>query len=315
MAPAVHKTTRGTYEVRSQIGQGTWGAVFLADFLYSGTTDAKTVPVAVKTSLSKNGVTSDIEGFKLALKHIPGYTVGMIDYAADHSAVVMEVVENGSLYRLLQTKEFQKTQLPTLLDTMAEILLYGSQSGFTHGDMKPENILIQKDGKIVLCDFALSCMEQDKLYNKHPYGFYPAKEQQAKKILGPDIDACGALLTVLEVLFRVSGFSDNFYGRFIENCENVCRIKILQSKLYLKLIATEQCLWHLGIEIIDMLSGYHYTTSNVEVDVLKVVALFKRYSKIIKKMDTCSGNAPTSSMNSNESQVTSYAEALVRCKA
>lgn len=315
MAPAVHKTKQGTYEVQSQIGEGTWGAVFSAVFLASGIIDAKPVQVAVKKSLSKKGVTSDIKGFDLARKHIPDYAVGMIDYAADHSAVVMEVVENGSLYRLLQAEKFQKTQLPTLLDTMAKILLSGSQSGFTHGDMKPDNILIRKDGKIVLCDFALSCMQQDELYNKHPYGYYPEKEQQGMKILGPDIDACGALLTILEVLFRVSGFSGNFYGKFVEKRENVCRIKILQSKLYMKLIETEQCLQDLGIEIINMLSGYHYTTLNVQVDVLQVVALFERYSKIIREMDTRGGNAPTSSMNSNRSQRTSYAQALMRSKA
>jgi serine/threonine protein kinase len=93
---------------------------------------------------------------------------------------------------------------PTLLKTMLEVLNFLTQKGVTHGDIKPANILFDKQGRFHLTDFGVigaSCS---------PCGFviselYAAPEAHQHQ-LSPRSDIWSLGVVVLEILKKRPDF-------------------------------------------------------------------------------------------------------------
>jgi serine/threonine protein kinase len=93
-----------------------------------------------------------------ALNHPNIVTVYETISADDHPAIVMEFVDGQSLRQLLHQSS---APLPVekavrYARQMAEALKAAHAAGITHGDIKPENILVRKDEYVKLVDFGLA---------------------------------------------------------------------------------------------------------------------------------------------------------------
>lgn len=155
----------GRYRVHNALGQGGMGRVYLAN-----DTRLSSRPVAVKEMIIGDGIAEKkaIEDFArearvLAVLSHPGIP-NVIDYFAENNRhyLVMEFVAGGDLQAMLD-KLGPGGRLPE-----AKVLRWGRQMldvlGFLHGqqppiiyrDLKPGNIMIDKNGRAMLIDFGIA---------------------------------------------------------------------------------------------------------------------------------------------------------------
>ncbi len=72
-------------------------------------------------------------------------------------AVVMQLVEGKSLRQLLDTQKRLSPELTCHIGTCVALALdHAHESGFVHRDVKPGNIMITSDGRVLLTDFGIA---------------------------------------------------------------------------------------------------------------------------------------------------------------
>ena len=161
---ATHPLERiGRYHVERILGEGSFGCVYL------GYDDELKRRVAIKVP-HRHRVTTEqdvrsylAEAQTLAsLDHIhivPIYDVGS---TLDHPCyVVSKYVEGMSLDQLMKTRFPSHAESAELIATMADALHHAHTLGIVHRDVKPANILVDRDGLAYLADFGLALREAD----------------------------------------------------------------------------------------------------------------------------------------------------------
>ena len=159
--------TLGTCTLEKLIGQGGMGAVYLAQ----QARPARNVAVKVLLpNVSKNS--KEYEAFLVRfrreadviarLEHInimPIYEYGEQEGLA---YLVMPYLAGGSLRDLLAHRgSIPLFETATYLDQVSSALAYAHAHGVIHRDIKPNNLLIHNDGRLVLADFGIARIMQD----------------------------------------------------------------------------------------------------------------------------------------------------------
>ena len=78
--------------------------------------------------------------------------------------IIMEQVTGGELYEHIKTYELEEREIATIMHQLLEAIQYLHACGITHRDLRPENILVQKNPlteevtRIKIVDFGLSKM-------------------------------------------------------------------------------------------------------------------------------------------------------------
>ncbi len=153
----------GRYRVRKVLGVGGMGRVYL-----SNDTRLASRPVAVKEMILGDGIAEKkaIEDFTreatvLARLAHPGIPT-LIDHFAEKGRhyLVMEFVAGGTLEDALTTSggKLSETQTLRYARQMLEVLdfLHGQNPPIIYRDIKPGNIMIDKDGRAMLIDFGIA---------------------------------------------------------------------------------------------------------------------------------------------------------------
>ena len=159
--------TLGTCTLAKLIGQGGMGAVYLAQQARPSRN------VAVKVLLPNVSMNSkEYEAFLVRfrreadviarLEHInivPIYEYGEQEGLA---YLVLPYLSGGSLRDLLAHRgSISLTETATYLDQASSALAYAHAHGVIHRDIKPNNLLIHNDGRLVLADFGIARIMQD----------------------------------------------------------------------------------------------------------------------------------------------------------
>ncbi|NIN00770.1 MAG: protein kinase [candidate division Zixibacteria bacterium] len=79
----------------------------------------------------------------------------------DRLYIAMEYVEGKSLKDLLEKRELQTREVIDIAMQICEGLAKAHQSGIVHRDIKPQNVLIDKDGRARIVDFGLAKLKGD----------------------------------------------------------------------------------------------------------------------------------------------------------
>ncbi len=146
----------GQYELRAVIGRGGMGQVFEAwdRRLRRG--------VAIKVPWPHVRVESVItEAQALAsVRHKGVLTVYAVGVHEDVPYVVMERLHGTSLYRHMHSRResrrgFDAGEVTRLMLAIADALRAVHLAGIAHRDVKPENVMLAPDGRVVLMDFGL----------------------------------------------------------------------------------------------------------------------------------------------------------------
>jgi serine/threonine-protein kinase len=167
--PLATGTRLGHYEIRSLLGAGGMGEVYLAH-------DTRLRrPVALKllpsdSSLSREKLLRFEQEARAvsALNHPNILTIYEIGQAEESQFIATEFIDGVTLRQRLNDTEME---LPEALDTAVQVasaLAAAHQAGIVHRDIKPENIMVRQDGYIKVLDFGLAKLNDFERFLSDP---------------------------------------------------------------------------------------------------------------------------------------------------
>ena len=148
----------GRYEILEPIGLGASSTVFKArdtligrivaiKTLQSGLTD----PAWRDRFLAEARIVGQLSHPRIVKLHDVG-----IDETSGAPYLVMEYVVGETLEKYLSTRKPELQQALGWGAALARALAYAHEQGIVHGDVKPANIMINQDGRVMVTDFGIA---------------------------------------------------------------------------------------------------------------------------------------------------------------
>jgi len=188
----------GNFLLERELGTGGMGGV------YMGRDKMLDRPVAVKVMLREYGADAEfVEKFKkeaqAAAKLIHPNIAQIYSYGICDGMpyIAMELVAGGSLYSIM-SHSAGKTDVARVMkicQQVAQALQCANDLGYVHGDVKPENILLDANGNAKLVDFGLAAMQKDtdEIWGT-PYYISPEKVKKEPVDFRADMYSLGGTL-------------------------------------------------------------------------------------------------------------------------
>ena len=188
----------GNFLLERELGTGGMGGV------YMGRDKMLDRPVAVKVMLREFGEDPEfVEKFRREAQSVAKlihpniaqiYSYGICDGLP---YIAMELASGGSLYSLMNANpgKVDVTRVIKICQQVAQALQCASDQGFVHGDVKPENILLDSNGNAKLVDFGLAAMQKDtdEIWGT-PYYISPEKVKKEPIDFRADMYSLGGTL-------------------------------------------------------------------------------------------------------------------------
>lgn len=156
MAASLVGRKLGMYQITDLIGQGGMATV------YKGYREDIDRFVAIKVLPPHPGLDNQfIERFRLEAKTIARlqhpHILPLYDYGVEDDIIylVTAYVAGGSLATLMDRGKIPLPEINRLLRQIAGALDYAHREGVVHRDIKPDNILLDKEGNVLLADFGI----------------------------------------------------------------------------------------------------------------------------------------------------------------
>lgn len=112
--------------------------------------------------------------------------------------LLLDFVDGEPLHRVPAALEEQLRRFAEVARTLS--FLHGQ--GIVHGDLKPGNMLVDGDGRVVLIDFGQACEAGQRKERIQGTPGFMAPEQATLEALGPATDAFGLAATMVQTLLR-----------------------------------------------------------------------------------------------------------------
>jgi len=152
--PATTTLLGGRYVLGPVLGRGGVADVYRADDLELGE------PVAVK--VLRNATTADLRRFQLeaiALERLDHPSIVRLRAEGEHDGMpylVLDLVDGESLSRLLQQGPLPENEVQRMGAALAGALAHVHDLGIVHRDVKPGNVLVDRDRLVHLTDFGIA---------------------------------------------------------------------------------------------------------------------------------------------------------------
>eukprot|EP00296_Roombia_truncata_P007658 JP446106.1.p1 GENE.JP446106.1~~JP446106.1.p1 ORF type:complete len:503 (-),score=136.94 JP446106.1:90-1598(-) len=183
IAEANRKVTLESFELVSVIGRGAFGKVMLVRKLDNKKLYA--MKVMHKAKLIKQKLVNQILDENNILRIIEHpYVVGLQFAFQTETEVylVMDYINGGDMFGQMQKhRRFQPDAVRLYVAEMVLAFEHIHKQGIVYRDLKPENVLMDRDGHLRLTDFGLSKMKMD--YTDKTHTFCGSKEYLAPEIL------------------------------------------------------------------------------------------------------------------------------------
>ncbi len=150
-------TRLGRYEIRSQIGAGGMGEVYLAqDTKLDRTVALKILPSGVASDQARMRRFIQEARAASGLSHPNVAHIYEIEEMDGHHFIAMEHIEGETLRRRLTHTRLELTEALDIALQVAAALSAAHTAGIVHRDIKPENIMLRTDGYAKVLDFGLA---------------------------------------------------------------------------------------------------------------------------------------------------------------
>ena len=167
--PLTSGTRLGRYEVRTLLGAGGMGEVYLAH-----DTQLERI-VAIK--ILPTGVTSDQERMlrfiqeaktASALNHPNIITIHEIGKADSLHFIATEFIDGVTLRQQISGSRLTLREVLDVSSQIASALAAAHAAGIIHRDIKPENTMVRRDGYVKVLDFGLAKLSQPNSQRSNP---------------------------------------------------------------------------------------------------------------------------------------------------
>lgn len=147
----------GHYRVLSALGRGGMGEVFLAeDTTLKRRVAIKTLSARLLESTRWIGRLRREAEALASINHPNVITVHAIAESGGTPFVVMEFVEGSTVADLLPETGFPPARFFELAIPIASAIAAAHERGVVHGDLKPTNVMVSRDGRVKVLDFGLA---------------------------------------------------------------------------------------------------------------------------------------------------------------
>src|SRR5258708_34880005 len=152
----------GRYEIRSQLGSGGMGEVYLAfDTELDRTVAIKILPVEVASDQQRLQRFIQEAKSASALNHPHILTIYEIGNAETARFIATEFIDGDTLRHKIDSG-MSLLEVFEIAIQIASALAAAHAAGIIHRDIKPENIMVRRDGYIKLLDFGLAKLTEPK---------------------------------------------------------------------------------------------------------------------------------------------------------
>ncbi|MBC8166769.1 MAG: serine/threonine protein kinase, partial [Bryobacteraceae bacterium] len=149
-------TRIGKYEIRSEIGKGGFGRVYLA---HDPSVD-RLVAIKILTSQADPAVLGQFRAEAKTTGNLRHKNIVTVYDFGEHEGVpflVMELLEGRNLQEVLEEGEAMSLMVKLhVLSQTAEGLHHAHRMGVVHRDVKPANIMLLAGGAVKIMDFGIA---------------------------------------------------------------------------------------------------------------------------------------------------------------
>ncbi|NXY76235.1 STK36 kinase, partial [Glareola pratincola] len=144
------------YHVLEMIGEGSFGRVYKGRRKHSAQVVAlKFIPKVGRSEKELKNLQREIEIMR-GLHH-PNIVQMLDSFETDKEVVVVTDYAEGELFQILEDDgSLPEDQVQTIAAQLISALYYLHSHRILHRDVKPQNILLDKDGVVKLCDFGFA---------------------------------------------------------------------------------------------------------------------------------------------------------------
>jgi serine/threonine protein kinase len=147
----------GRYRIRSAIGRGGMGEVWVADDIELERLVAlKVLPVDVANDSDRLRRFAQEAKSASALNHLNIITIYEIGKTDNTHFIATEYIEGETLHNRLRSEPMNLKSLLDVAIQVASALDAAHRAGIVHRDIKPENVMIRPDGVVKVLDFGLA---------------------------------------------------------------------------------------------------------------------------------------------------------------
>jgi len=151
----------GHYEITALLGKGGMGEVYLAQDKRLGRKVAlKVLPASVTKDASRLHRFEQEARATSALNHPNILTIFEIGEADPRPYIAAEFIEGDTLARRLAVGPLKLSETLNIAEQITSALSAAHGAGIVHRDVKPENIMIRRDGIVKVLDFGLAKLAQ-----------------------------------------------------------------------------------------------------------------------------------------------------------
>lgn len=174
----------GNYKIAQHIGQGGFADVYLGTHVHLNSQAAIKV---LKTQLTQANEQSFIVEARIMVQLIHSHIVRVLEFGIEPNTggtayLIMDYATGGSL-RQAHTKgtRLSPATIIPYLTQVADALQYVHDQRLIHRDVKPENMLIGRNGELLLSDFGIAVAAQQQGVAAIGTAAYMAPEQNANQ--------------------------------------------------------------------------------------------------------------------------------------
>lgn len=152
----------GNYQLLRPLGHGGFAEVYLGEHVYLKT-------LAAIKILHAHLIGHDAEQFLaealMLVDLVHPNIVHIRDFAVQHGIpfLVMDYIPGGTLRQQHKNERLPLSLIVTYVKQVAAALQYAHNKHFIHRDVKPENMLLGKDGEAILSDFGVAVVVQRQM--------------------------------------------------------------------------------------------------------------------------------------------------------